>query len=95
MLLKCELMLLKCQINLNTKKGFLQPTNYLERVLKCSYLVLIALAHTLISLVHTLIALAHLNSSEKLLRLNYIGMQWRRLMSIFSCAHIMLYILKF
>ena len=38
MLIKCDLMLLKCQINTNTKKkGFLHPTKCLERVLKYSY----------------------------------------------------------
>ena len=42
MLFKCELMLLKCQINTNTKKqGFLHPTKCLEWVLKYSYLVTI------------------------------------------------------
>ena len=39
MLLKFELMLLKCQINTNTKKRFLHLTKYLERVLKYPYLV--------------------------------------------------------
>ena len=39
-LLKCELMLSKCQINTNTKKtGFLQPIKCLERVLKYSCLI--------------------------------------------------------
>ena len=39
-----ELMLLKCQINTNTKKkGFLLSTKCLERVLKYSYLVSIIL----------------------------------------------------
>ena len=38
MLLKRELMLLKCQINTNTKKnGFLLPTKCLGEVLKYSY----------------------------------------------------------
>ena len=42
MLLKCELMLLKCQIYTHTKKkGFLHPTKCLEWVLK--YLVSIIL----------------------------------------------------
>ena len=37
--LKCELMILKCQINTNTNKnGFLLPTKCLEGVLKYSYL---------------------------------------------------------
>ena len=37
-------MLLKCQINTNTKnKGFLHPTKCLESVLKYSYLVSIIL----------------------------------------------------
>ena len=64
MLLKCELVLSKCQIITNTKnKGFLHPTKCLERVLKYSYSVSIisydqfpktlfaeiALAHTLIA----------------------------------------------
>ena len=57
MLLKCELMLLKCQINTNTNKiGFLHPTKYLE----------LELAHIWIALAHTWIALAHLNSTEKM-----------------------------
>ena len=43
MLLKRELMLLKCQIISNTKKGFLHPTKFLEMVLKNSYLALIIL----------------------------------------------------
>jgi len=44
MLLRCELVLLKCQINTNTNKdGFLFSTKCLERVLKYSYLVSIIL----------------------------------------------------
>ena len=40
MLLKCELMLLKFQINTNTNKnGFFLPTKFLESVLKYSHLV--------------------------------------------------------
>jgi len=38
MLLKCEIMLLKCQINKNANKnGFLLPAGCLEGVLKNSY----------------------------------------------------------
>ena len=38
MLLKSELMLLKCQINTNTNNiGFLLPTKFLKGVLKYSY----------------------------------------------------------
>ena len=40
--IKCELMLLKCQINTNTK-NFLHPTKCFERMLKYSYLVSIIL----------------------------------------------------
>ena len=44
MLLKRELMLLKCQISTNTNKnGFLHPTKCLEGVLKYSYEVSIIL----------------------------------------------------
>ena len=44
MLLKCELMLLKSQINRKTiKNGFLLPTKCLEEVLNYSYLVSIIL----------------------------------------------------
>ena len=44
MLVKCELMLLKCQINTNTNKSeFLLPTKRLERVWKYSYFVTIIL----------------------------------------------------
>ena len=57
-------MLLKCQINTNTKKiGFLHPKKCLERVLKYSH------SRILLALAHTSIALTHLNSTEKLHRL--------------------------
>ena len=44
MLFKCELMLLKCQINANTyKNGFLLSTKCLERVQTYSYIISILL----------------------------------------------------
>ena len=53
-------MLLKCQINKNTKKkGFLHPKKCLAHTLIALAHTLIALAHTSIALAHTLIALAH------------------------------------
>ena len=74
MLLKCELMVLKSQINPNTNKnGFLLPTKCIDWVLKYSYLVSIILNYQfpkqclriflcwsciLIALAHTSIALA-------------------------------------
>ena len=79
-------MLLKCQINKNTKKkGFLHPKKCLAHTLIALAHTLIALAHTSKALAHTLIALAHtsialantfkalthLNSTEKLHRLFY------------------------
>ena len=78
MLLKCELMLLKCQINTNTKKKlFFHPAKCLERLLKYLYLVSIIFiinflkqclrifvcwSWILIALAHTLIALIHPNT---------------------------------
>ena len=76
-------MLLKCQINTNTKKRILASYKCLEMILKYSYLVSIILNYQFpktmffvlildfIALAHTLIALSHLNSTEKLHRLIY------------------------
>ena len=84
MLLNCELMLLKCQININiNKNGFLIPTKWLERAFKYSYLdsiilncqfpktmfvTFFVLILDLIALAHSLIALTHLNRTEKMHR---------------------------
>ena len=69
MLIKCDLMLLNCQININTKKkGFLHAKKCLERALKYSIILSFQFPKTclriflfwswiLIALAHTLIAL--------------------------------------